>query len=95
MTHYLCQGFKAICLEDLNVKRMLKNHKRALAISDMGFYELKLQLENKGALFGNYISVINQMFPSSKTGSNYVHQKDELKLSKRVYVCKAGSHKID
>jgi putative transposase len=41
LTHHLCQGFKVICIEDLNVKGMLKNHKLAKAINDMGFYETK------------------------------------------------------
>ncbi len=36
LTHHLCQDFKVICLEDLNVKGMLKNHKLAKAISDRG-----------------------------------------------------------
>jgi len=66
LTHHLCQSFKVICLEDLNVKGMLKNHKLAKAISDMGFYEFKRQLEYKANLYSNWISVVDQWFASSK-----------------------------
>ncbi len=95
LTHRLCQGFKVICLEDLNVKGMLKNHKLAKAISDMGFYELKRQLEYKTCFYGSWISVIDKWFPSSKTCSNCGHKKEELKLSERIYHCEACGHKID
>ncbi len=95
LTHHLCQSFRVICLEDLNVKGMLKNHKLAKAISDMGFYEFKRQVEYKTCLYGSWISVIDKWFPSSKTCSNCGNQKDELNLSERRYDCNVCGHKID
>ena len=87
LTHHLCQDFKVICLEDLNVKGMMKNHKLALAISDMGFYEFKRQLEYKATLFRNFIVSVDRWFPSSKKCSMCDHKKEELKLSQRTYHC--------
>lgn len=87
LTHHICQSFKVICIENLNVKGMLKNHKLAKAISDMSFNEFKRQLEYKAGLYGNWISVIDQWFPSSKTCYNCGTKKEELKLSERVYGC--------
>jgi len=95
LTHHLCQDFKVICLEDLNVKGMIKNHKLAKAISDTGFYEFKRQLEYKSTLFGNWVSIVDRWFPSSKTCSNCGHKKRELKLSQRVYHCERCDFKID
>lgn len=95
LTHHLCQDFKIICIEDLNVKGMMKNHKLAKAISDMGFYEFKRQLEYKATLFGNWISTVSKWFPSSKTCSNCGNKKDELKLSERIYLCDKCSFEID
>jgi putative transposase len=95
LTHYLCQGFKVICLENLNVKGMIKNHKLAKAISDMGFYEFKRQIESKAAIFGNLISVVDQWFPSSKMCSNCGNKKNELKLDQRVYHCQACDYEAD
>jgi putative transposase len=87
LTHRLCQGFKIICLEDLNVKGMLKNRKQAKAISDMGFYEFKRLLSYKATLFRNFIVFVDKWFPSSKKCSNCDQKKEELKLSERTYHC--------
>jgi len=95
LTHYLCQGFKVICIEDLNVKGMMKNHKLAKAISDMGFYEFKRQIEYKASLFGNFLSIVDQWFPSSKICSSCGNKKKELKLSERIYNCEACGYEAD
>ncbi|HIE01419.1 MAG TPA: transposase [Thiotrichaceae bacterium] len=95
LTHHLCQNFKVICLEDLNVKGMLKNHKLAKVISDMGFYEFKRQIDYKATLFGNWISTISKWFPSSKKCSNCDHKKEDLKLSERTYHCHNCGFEID
>ena len=95
LTHYLCQGFQVICLEDLNVKGMIKNHNLAKAISDMGFYEFKRKIEYKATKFGNFLSIIDQWFPSSKMCSNCGNKKKDLKLSERVYHCQACGYEAD
>jgi len=87
LTTALCRTYKVICIEDLNISGMMKNHKLARAISDMGLYEFKRQLEYKSKLFGNWISVIDRWFPSSKTCSNCSNVKTELHLSQRKYHC--------
>lgn len=95
MTHRLCQEFQVICLEDLNVKGMMKNHNLAKAISDMGFYEFKRQLEYKAILNQVWVSVVSKWFPSSKTCSNCGHQKHEFKLSERVFWCSQCGLELD
>jgi putative transposase len=74
---------------------MLKNHKIAKAISDMGFYEFKRQLEYKATIFRNFIVSVDKWFPSSKKGSNCDHKKQELKLSERTYHCDKCGFSID
>ncbi|MEN8218991.1 MAG: RNA-guided endonuclease TnpB family protein [Pseudomonadota bacterium] len=95
LTHKLCQNFKVICIEDLNIKGMMKNHKLAKAVSDMGLYEFKRQLEYKSKHFGNWISVIDRWFPSSKKCSNCGNIIEELKLSQRTYECNSCGLKLD
>jgi putative transposase len=95
LTRNLCHNFKVICLENLNVKGMMRNHKLAKAISDMGFSEFKRQIESKATKFGNFISIVDQWFPSSKTCSSCGNKKKELKLSERVYNCEACGYEAD
>jgi IS605 OrfB family transposase len=52
LTTDLTRRFHTIGIEDLNVKGMLKNHRLARAIADMGFHEFRRQLEYKTALHG-------------------------------------------
>lgn len=89
LTSRLCKNFKVICIEDLNVKGMIKNHKLALSISDMGFGEFRRQLEYKSKLYGNKVIIVDRFFPSSKTCSFCGGIKD-MPLSSRVYECDCG-----
>ena len=52
LTTRLVKEFDVICIEDLNVKGMMANHKLARAIMDLGFYEFKRQLLYKAQMWG-------------------------------------------
>jgi putative transposase len=95
LTIYLCENYKVIVIEDLNVSGMLKNHCLALSISDMGFGEFRRQLDYKSLLYGNTIIVADRWFPSSKTCSGCGHIKDKLFLSERIFVCEKCGQVID
>lgn len=62
--------FKLIKIGDLNVKGMMTNHKLSWAISDLGFYEFRRQLEYKCKMYGANLVLVDQWFPSSLTCSN-------------------------
>ncbi len=47
LTTELASNYGIICIEDLNVSGMVKNHNFARAVSDMGFFEFRRQLEYK------------------------------------------------
>ena len=57
-THLIHEN-QSICVEDLAVKNMVKNHKLAQAISDVSWGELLRQLEYKSAWYGREIILID------------------------------------
>ena len=78
---------QVICLEDLNIKGMVKNHKLAESISACSWFEFSRQLEYKGRWYGRTVIKIDRFFPSSKTCYNCGFIKDSLNLSERKWVC--------
>src|SRR4028119_521496 len=62
------KSLKLIKIEDLNVKKMMANPKLGLAISYLGFYEVRRQLEYKCKMYGA-TRVLVERFPSSLTSS--------------------------
>ncbi|MEG4853952.1 RNA-guided endonuclease TnpB family protein [Microcoleus sp. B5-D4] len=94
LTTYLAKNFKLIKIEDLNVKGMMANHKLAGAISDLGFYEFKRQLDYKCKMYGATLVLVDQWFPSSKTCSNCGTKKD-MPLSIRTFDCPVCGISLD
>ena len=95
LTTILTTQYKAICIEDLNVSGMVKNHKLAKSVSDMAFGELRRQIEYKAALNGVSLTVADRFYPSSKTCSHCGAKKDDLTLKERTFVCPECGHTIN
>ena len=86
---------KIIVIEDLNIKGMLKNHKLAKAISNIGFHEFKRQLEYKCLWYGKDLVIANRFYASSKLCSCCGNKKDDLTLNNRTYYCDACGIEVD
>lgn len=84
-----------IAIEDLNVQGMTRNHRLARAINDVGFYEIRRQLEYKSKMRGRDLRVIHRFMPTSKTCSNCGCKKEVLSLSERVFHCIDCGFKLD
>jgi putative transposase len=74
-------------LETLNIKGMLKNHRLAKAISDVGWREFTRQLEDKANCYGRTLVKIDRWYPSSKTCSDCGYVLDTLLLDVREWIC--------
>lgn len=88
VTTYLTENFNHIQIEDLNVSGMLKNHKLAMSIADVGFYKFKSMLEYKSERTASKVFKVGRFFPSSKICSSCGYKYQELNLSERQWKCK-------
>lgn len=89
----LLRCYDIIFMEDLNVSGMLKNHKLAKAIQEVGFYRFKSILVDKAFNNGKQVVFVDRFYPSSKTCSVCGYKKHDLKLSDREWVCpQCGEH---
>ena len=80
-----------ICIEDLNVKGMMKNRHLSKVVQQQGFYEFRRQIEYKSAWNNIPVIIADRFFPSSKLCSCCGSIKKDLKLSDRIYKCECGN----
>lgn len=90
VTSELASTYHTVCIEDLNVKGMVKNHKLALAISDCGWGQFRTLSQYKVA----DLRIIGRFEPSSQICSICGDRNKELKLSQRTWIC-ANGHNLD
>ena len=83
----LVNEYDVICLEDLNVAGMMKNHCLAKSIADAGWSMFKSFLEYKCNWYGKTLVIIDRFFPSSKTCSHCGHKEDKMGLDVREWTC--------
>ena len=94
-TTMITRTYGVVCVEDLNVAGMVKNHSLARSLSDASLGEFRRQLEYKTARTGAVLRVVDRWFPSSKTCSNCGVVKAKLSLSERTFNCDACGLSID
>jgi len=84
---------RTICMEDLNVKGMQRNHHLAQAVGDASFGTFLTMLEYKCRWYGVNLIKIDRFAPSSKTCGKCGYVYKGLKLSERSWTCpECGTH---
>ena len=76
-----------ICIENLNVKEMIKNHHLAKSIQDASFGTLVSMLKYKAKWNNRQIVEIGRFYPSSKTCHCCGYIKNDLTLKDREWYC--------
>ena len=83
----LLSMYDTIFMEDLNTSGMIRNHKLAKAIQEVGFSKFKLLLQTKALQNDKKVILIDRFYPSSKTCSCCGCKNQGLKLSDRSWIC--------
>ena len=78
---------QTICIEDLNVKGMMRNRNLSKHIGDAGWGMVFQFLRYKSEWYGTNLLTIGRFDPSSKTCSKCGYINHELKLSDRTWTC--------
>lgn len=87
---------QVICVENLNVKGMVRNHNLAKAISQVGWGMFCTMLKYKAENEGKVYQEVDRFFPSSKTCNVCLHQVKSLTLDIRYWDCSnCGTKHID
>ena len=85
--------YDTVFMESLNVQGMLKNHKLAKAVQEVGFFRFKQVLEDKARNNNKKVVFVGRYFPSSKTCHKCGYINKELALNDREWTCpKCGEH---
>ena len=94
-TTRISKNHAEIFVEDLNVKGMAQNRRLSLAIHDVGWSELRRQLEYKSLLYGSLLTVRDPFYASSKICCVCGYVMEVLPLSVREWTCPACGAKHD
>lgn len=87
LTTRLVRENDIICIEDLNVRGMLKNHKLAKSISDCSFSMIRSMLSYKCGWYGRKLILIDRWSPTSKRCSCCGSIMPSMGLNVREWVC--------
>ena len=84
----LVKSYDIICIENLNISGLMKNHKLAKSFQDVSLYDFIRQLEYKAEWYGKTISKVDRFYPSSQLCSNCGFKNRDVKnLSVREWTC--------
>ena len=87
--------YDTVFMEDLNVQGMLKNHKLAKAIQEVGFYRFKQILEDNARNNYKEVVFVGRFYPSSKTCHKCSYVNRELTLNDREWTCPVCGERHD
>ena len=84
----IIREYDIICIEDLKVENMLKNHNLAQSISDVSWSKFTTQLEYKAEWYGKVIKKVDTFYASSQICHCCGYKNEGTKdLKVREWIC--------
>lgn len=87
----IIKNHDVVCIEDLNTKGMLRNHKLAKSISDVSWSMFVTKLQYKADWYGKKIVKIDRWYPSSQICSSCGVNSGKKTLDIRYWECECGT----
>lgn len=87
IVHHLVTTYDAVCIERLDLKKMVGVKKLGKSISDVQYGVFVEKLKQKSEAYGTHIIQASTFFPSSKLCSTCGYINDALELHQREWVC--------
>lgn len=88
VTTEIVKKYDIICIEDLKISNMLKNHRLAQAISDCGWYAFTEMLKYKCNWYSKQLIKVPTFYASSQLCSSCGYKNENVKYLKiRIWTC--------
>jgi putative transposase len=87
LTTDIIKNHDIICMEDLSITNMMKDHKKARSIQEVSWYEIVRQLKYKSEWNDRKFVQIDRYFPSSKMCNDCGYINQSLKQDDREWDC--------
>ena len=87
LTNDIVKNNAIICMEDLSIINMMKDHRRARSIQEVSWYEIVRQLKYKSEWNDRKFIQVDRWFPSSKTCNDCGYINQSLKKGDREWDC--------
>ncbi len=91
----ITKQYDTICVENLNIKGMVKNHNLAQSVNDVGWSAALDMLKYKAEWRGKTYQEIGRFDPSSKLHNKCGYLNKELTLADRQWICPKCGETVD
>ena len=91
----ITRTYDIICCEDLNIKKMVRNHHLSQSISDASWGMFLYMLQYKADWNDKQVIKVDRFYPSSKTCHHCGYVKEDLTLLDRYWICPQCGDTID